>query len=73
MVPVIFSLDLRDGKPLLTGSLRAETGSEDVGVIARAAIQAGVRGVLILLDVARVGRGSGVDLRLIASLRRSTA
>ncbi len=56
VVPVIFSLDLRDGKPLLTGSLTAETGSEDVGVIARAAIQAGVRGVL-LLDVARVGRG----------------
>jgi phosphoribosylformimino-5-aminoimidazole carboxamide ribotide isomerase len=69
-VPVTFSLDLRAGKPLLTGSLAAEAGSDDLEVFARAAVQAGVQ-ALLLLDVARVGRGTGIDLHLIASLRRS--
>ena len=68
-VKVTFSLDLRNDVALAEPSLLAETGSADPVILARAAIDAGARS-LILLDVARVGRGVGVNLELLAALRR---
>ena len=69
-VDVTFSLDLRNDVPLLRPELRAAVGSADAMVLAQAAVEAGV-GSLILLDVGRVGRGVGVNLTLLASLRRA--
>ncbi len=54
---VIFSLDLRDGRPMVP--TRDSWGSEDPREIAATAIFRGVRR-LILLDLARVGTGTGV-------------
>ena len=64
-----FSLDLRNDLPLTRPELLAEAGSADALLLARAAVGAGARS-LILLDVGRVGRGVGVNLELLASLRR---
>jgi len=69
-VDVTFSLDLRDDRALLRPELLAEAESADPLVLARAAVDAGA-GSLILLDVGRVGRGTGVNLALLASLRRA--
>ncbi len=69
-VDVTFSLDLRNGVPLARPELQAEAGSVDAISLARAAVEAGARS-LILLDVGRVGRGVGVNLELLASLRRA--
>jgi phosphoribosylformimino-5-aminoimidazole carboxamide ribotide isomerase len=66
---VTFSLDLRNDMALARPELREETAPEPVS-LARAAIAAGARSV-ILLDVGRVGRGDGVNLGLLASLRRA--
>ena len=56
-VPVVFSVDLRDGVPLSRDvALRAESPVE----VARAAVRAGAESV-VLLDLARVGSGAGVD------------
>jgi phosphoribosylformimino-5-aminoimidazole carboxamide ribotide isomerase len=61
---VIFSLDLRDGRPLGTG-----WGLASADAIARAAQDCGVRR-MILLDLAAVGRGAGTPtLELCARLR----
>jgi len=67
---VTFSLDLRNDAPLARPALQAEAGSAEPMVLARAAVEAGARS-LILLDVGRVGRGAGVNLELFASLRRA--
>ncbi|HEY7191729.1 MAG TPA: HisA/HisF-related TIM barrel protein [Vicinamibacterales bacterium] len=65
---VVLSLDLRDGHPLLAaGSTISASATE----IARCAHDAGV-GALIVLDLARVGMGAGVDLDLMQRLRRAT-
>jgi phosphoribosylformimino-5-aminoimidazole carboxamide ribotide isomerase len=69
-VDVTFSLDLRDDRALMRPELLAELRSTDPLVLARAAVEAGA-GSLILLDVGRVGRGTGVNLTLLASLRRA--
>ena len=67
---VVFSLDLRLGRPVLsseaTTSVAATLEAED---LALRAVRAGVRSVLVL-DVARVGTGGGVDLELLRRLRR---
>ena len=65
---VTFSLDLRNDLPLVCPELRSE--SRDPVAMARTAVGAGARAV-ILLDVGRVGRGAGVNLHLLASLRRA--
>ncbi len=52
-----FSLDLRDGRPILAPG--AAWGSDDPREIVVRAIEAGIRSV-ILLDLARVGTGRGV-------------
>jgi phosphoribosylformimino-5-aminoimidazole carboxamide ribotide isomerase len=62
---VIFSLDLRLGRPMAS-SPAAET--DPVELAARAVAQ-GVGGLLVL-DVGRVGTGGGVDLDLLRRIRR---
>jgi len=62
---VAFSLDLRDGAPLAEARLSG-TPLELVG----AAVTAGA-GAIIVLDLARVGSGGGVDVVLLQALRRA--
>ena len=64
---VTCSLDLRDGAPML------RAGAPHHGTVvelARAAVEAGATSLLVL-DVARVGSGRGVDYRLVERLRRA--
>ncbi len=64
-----FSLDLRDGKPLV--ETRPDWGTDDPIRLAEAAVEFGVKR-LILLDLAHVGRGTGTGtLPLLRSLRGS--
>ena len=61
-----FSLDLRDGQPLARpGVVEPHTAA---AAIAARAVDAGVE-ALILIDLARVGAGRGVDLDVIARVR----
>ena len=62
---VAFSLDLRDGAPLAEAPLSG-TPLE----LARAAVTAGA-GAIIVLDLARVGSGRGVDSGLLEALRHA--
>jgi phosphoribosylformimino-5-aminoimidazole carboxamide ribotide isomerase len=67
---VIFSLDLRLGRPMLSPEGAAGAlGSLEPDEVAAHAVAAGV-GTLIVLDVARVGSGSGADLELMGRLHR---
>ncbi|MBA3893914.1 MAG: hisA/hisF family protein [Gemmatimonadales bacterium] len=66
---VVFSLDLRLGRPVLHPSGLGEGIAPTVVEIAERAVQAGVR-TLLVLDVGRVGTGLGVDLALLEELRR---
>ena len=63
---VAFSLDLRDGEPLVAAGVL----SEPAHVAAERAADAGV-GALIVIDLARVGMGTGLDLPLIARVRKA--
>jgi phosphoribosylformimino-5-aminoimidazole carboxamide ribotide isomerase len=65
---VAFSLDLRNGAPL--AGPNGDAGAE-VNTIERLAAQAAGAGVgaLIVLDLARVGAGTGPDLAMIARVR----
>lgn len=66
---VVFSLDLREGDPTLRPEMRHRHGD---GVTAPVATQlAAAAGVtrMLVLDLARVGMGMGIDLLLLASLR----
>lgn len=67
---VAFSLDLREGEPLVVagGDIPRH---EPAHVVASRAAKAGV-GAVIVLDLARVGTGAGLDLALIARVREST-
>lgn len=63
---VAFSLDLRDGEPVVPDhGVRA---GEPADVIAARARDAGA-GSLIVIDLARVGTGRGLDFELIARVR----
>ena len=67
---VVFSVDLRQGSPILHRTMQDATGVQpDALSLAAQAVEAGV-GTLLLLDLARVGTGCGVDLGLIEDLRR---
>lgn len=67
---VTFSLDLRLGSPILHPALQDAFGAApDACSLAAQAADAGVR-ALLLLDIGRVGTGCGVDLGLLATLRR---
>ena len=65
---VAFSLDLRNGVPIWGAGLRHSPG--DPASIAARAAKAGV-GAIIVLDLARVGMGGGVDLGLISAVRKA--
>jgi len=62
-----FSLDLRDSRPMTTD---AAVNNLPVEAIARQAVASGV-GTVIVLDVARVGSGQGLDWRLLERVRRA--
>jgi phosphoribosylformimino-5-aminoimidazole carboxamide ribotide isomerase len=62
---IAFSLDLRGGKPL--GNERVTCGGSADAVAARAA-NAGVASIIVI-DLARVGTGDGIDIRLVARIR----
>jgi phosphoribosylformimino-5-aminoimidazole carboxamide ribotide isomerase len=80
---VAFSLDLRGGKPIAASRFGLDAGRlpaastvpgerlaapVSAGDIAARAAQAGI-GAMIVLDLARVGNGSGPDFDLIAGIR----
>ena len=66
---VVFSLDLRGGTPLVRpGAPHGGPGGSPLE-LARRAVAAGVRALLVL-DLARVGTGAGVDLELVGRVRR---
>ena len=65
---VVFSLDLRDGQPIAAASELTTERPEDLML---RAVDAGVAAVIVL-DLARVGAGCGLDLPLISRLRRVT-
>ncbi len=64
---VVFSLDLREGRPVTRADLSLPATPL---ALARAAAEVGA-GALLVLDLARVGSGRGVDLALVAALRCS--
>jgi len=67
---VVFSLDLRMGHPIVHSDLvRSGYLVADALSLAAQAIEIGARR-LLLLDLARVGTGRGVDLGLLEELRR---
>ncbi|MGH7628156.1 MAG: HisA/HisF-related TIM barrel protein [Gemmatimonadales bacterium] len=67
---VIFGLDLRLGAPVINPLLDDAAGAHpDATSLAEQAVDSGVTGILVL-DLARVGSGCGVDLGLVEVLRR---
>jgi phosphoribosylformimino-5-aminoimidazole carboxamide ribotide isomerase len=65
---VVFSLDLREGQPMAAaGGVPPGELPEDYA--ARAA-DTGIR-TIIVLDLARVGTGAGLDLDIVARIRRT--
>jgi phosphoribosylformimino-5-aminoimidazole carboxamide ribotide isomerase len=69
---VAFSLDLRDGEPVVSAAAVAGLPHEPAHVLAARAGDAGV-GSVIVIDLARVGGGAGVDLDVIARVRDAVA
>ncbi|HEY0776749.1 MAG TPA: HisA/HisF-related TIM barrel protein [Gemmatirosa sp.] len=69
---VAFSLDLRAGVPMLAPSFAARLAPEVATPIALAgwAAACGV-GAILVLDLARVGSGDGVDLALVREVRHA--
>jgi phosphoribosylformimino-5-aminoimidazole carboxamide ribotide isomerase len=61
---VVFSLDCRDGRTLASGSL----GDDAPEMLTMRAVRAGAGG-LIVIDLARVGVGAGLDLEVIGRVR----
>jgi phosphoribosylformimino-5-aminoimidazole carboxamide ribotide isomerase len=67
---VVFSLDLRHGSVVTDrANLEADAAGVTAMTLVDRAVSVGVR-TLLLLDVGRVGTGSGVDLRLLEAVRR---
>ena len=67
---IVFSLDLRGSVPLVRPGAPHEGSGGSPLELARRAVAAGVRALLVL-DLARVGTGAGVDLELVRRLRRA--
>ena len=63
---VAFSLDVREGQPILAHGTPADR-ARSPEVIARLAVAAGVR-TLIVIDLARVGTGRGLDVDLLSRI-----
>ena len=72
---VAFSLDLRDGEPVfvrgVSGASRGIPTGEPAQLVAARAAAAGV-GAVVVIDLARVGTGTGIDFELIARVRGAT-
>jgi phosphoribosylformimino-5-aminoimidazole carboxamide ribotide isomerase len=67
---VVFSVDLRAGSPILHPGMQDAAGAvPDAVSLTAQAVDAGVS-TLLLLDLARVGTGCGVDVGLLEELRR---
>jgi phosphoribosylformimino-5-aminoimidazole carboxamide ribotide isomerase len=66
---LVFSLDLRHGRPLLHPALAATGRANDPLELATDVVETGVT-TLVVLDLARVGTGQGLDLGLLERLRR---
>ena len=66
---VVFSLDLRRGAPVLN---RGASHHATPLALAGAAVASGV-GAILVLDLARVGSGRGLDHSLLAAIRRAHA
>jgi phosphoribosylformimino-5-aminoimidazole carboxamide ribotide isomerase len=67
---VVFSLDLRMGRPIVhSDGGRADGFAADALGLATQAVETGAT-CLVVLDLARVGTGQGVDLNLLGALRR---
>ena len=64
---VVFSLDLRDGEPV--GRVGATNPGSPLDMV-RHALDAGARAVIVL-DLARVGTGAGIDLTLVREIRHT--
>ena len=67
--PVVFSLDLRDGEPMVTNGVQLPSALSPES-IAKTAASSGV-GTLIVIDLARVGTGRGLDVDLLETDPRS--
>ena len=67
---VALSLDLRDGEPVVAAGAAAGIQHEPAHGLAARAGAAGV-GSVIVIDLARVGEGTGLDLELIARVREA--
>lgn len=66
---VVFSVDLRLGSPILHPAMQDAAGSHpDVASLTAQAVDAGAS-TLLVLDLARIGTGSGTDLGLLEELR----
>jgi phosphoribosylformimino-5-aminoimidazole carboxamide ribotide isomerase len=63
---VAFSLDLRDNQPIITKGAHIE-GARSPEEIANLAVISGA-GTLIVIDLARVGTGRGVDVDLLSRI-----
>jgi phosphoribosylformimino-5-aminoimidazole carboxamide ribotide isomerase len=66
---VAFSLDLLNGQPLVTNG--AVDGAESPEEIANLATLSGVS-TLIVIDLARVGTGRGIDVELVSRIHSAT-
>jgi phosphoribosylformimino-5-aminoimidazole carboxamide ribotide isomerase len=70
---VAFSLDLRDGQPLLTGDARVDDEGrvDDAKTPEEIANLAAISGAntVIVIDLARVGTGRGIDVDLLRRIR----
>jgi phosphoribosylformimino-5-aminoimidazole carboxamide ribotide isomerase len=64
---VAFSLDLREGRPISVNTILAEL---PIATLARRSMDAGA-GAIIVLDLARVGSGRGLDLPMIEAVRQA--
>jgi phosphoribosylformimino-5-aminoimidazole carboxamide ribotide isomerase len=63
-----FSLDLRNGEPVVPTGLRDDPRAASPLALARAAGEAGARSIIVL-DLARVGTARGPDRELLARIR----
>jgi phosphoribosylformimino-5-aminoimidazole carboxamide ribotide isomerase len=69
---VAFSLDLRDGQPIVSNGARTRVhGTRGPEEIASLAAISGAR-TLIVIDLARVGTGRGIDVDLLTRIRSAT-
>jgi phosphoribosylformimino-5-aminoimidazole carboxamide ribotide isomerase len=64
---VVFSLDLRDGQPMVADGVQLPSALSPEN-IARTAATSGVD-TLIVIDLARVGTGRGIDIDLLKRIR----